>query len=867
MMITITMTPRDGINHKQHRIMKRTDKTNNLIKSSLLVIVLTLLGCTAEPFGQGAASGDRVLTATIIEGEETTRTAVIDQPGIKAEVRWEVNDRIGVFGKGGGNNLLFTAGVDDILENGKKARFRTTGSMPTGEVTAYYPYREGTSIGNNSELTLTFPATQPYTLKERVSQPYAPANFMAGKGSASGIGFRNLFALLKVGYSGTEGDRLRKVHFRDLSGKPVSGSFTVAWSDGIPDARFPESGSGTSLTLTIDCGEGVLLDGTLHHFYLFIPPRDYTKGFEVKFVMDDGSEVIKTIGTTSGKMIERSRVYPVGETVTTSDEVEYKLQEDATLVDAERMEYIVDARVASYDKWVGEVKFETHTLFMTVKKEFEPRMGEILLFNTPSKLFPEGYIGRIVSVGNPESEYIAVVAEPVNDITEVFEELSLGEPIWNEDGSLNGEGGVELELGAYLSRVETPDGEAVSFTRNGSQIELSLPTTRASGRKNYNYSSGNMSFTLEPGDNSEIEVSASMDLSMRLLVGIFDKKLHYFHASISPDIQLSADMTVQVEADAVDKSFHLLTAYFAPIPVPPLTIVPVIHFYGVAGVGGEVEIRAGMSYSAAMDLGFSYNSNEGFRTRSTTRASKFSENGLSFTGGELSSSVHTTAGVRVDAGIKVWGVMEALCSADARMKLGYYWDVFEQTQKMSLNTESKIKGSLTTLGGVFNYETDELTLEGDPIWERYFSPLCDLNASDVNLSADSTQVHCKFKVMRHLLQPVQIGAILYSGVPYGYLESGMPYGFKPTEKIMEVDFGQSYIGSGMSRREDNRVVYDNFELYEHTFRFTPEPGGYYGILPANGTVGSGNFGDMPVNSTDYYGLRYFTFRGNKLPAD
>lgn len=100
--------------------MKRTDKTNNLIKSSLLVIGLALLGCTAEPFGQGAAPGDNVLTATIIEGEETTRTAVIDQPGIKAEVRWEVNDRIGVFGKGGGNNLLFTAGVDDILENGNR---------------------------------------------------------------------------------------------------------------------------------------------------------------------------------------------------------------------------------------------------------------------------------------------------------------------------------------------------------------------------------------------------------------------------------------------------------------------------------------------------------------------------------------------------------------------------------------------------------------------------------------------------------------------------------------------------------------------------------------------------------------------------
>lgn len=864
MTTSIIVTPRDGINQKQHRIMKRTDTTNNLIKTSLIAICISLLGCTAEPFEPGAGSGDKVLMGNIIDQAKETRTTVIDQTGIKAEVRWEVNDRIGVFGKGGGSNLLFTADADDILENGKKARFRTTGSMPTGEVTAYYPYQEGAAINPQGELTLSFPTTQHYTQVERVPQPYAAANFMAGKGSPAGISFHNLFALLKVGYSGNEGDRLKKVHFRDLSGKPVSGAFTVAWNDGIPDARFPESGSGTSLTLTVDCGEGVLLDGTLHHFYLFIPPRDYNKGFEVKFVMDDGREVIKTIGTGSGKMIERSRVYPVGETVTSSNDVEYKLQEDAALVDAERMEYIVDARVVSYDKWVNMVKLQTHTLFMTVKKEFDPKEGEVLLFNTPSELFPEGYIGRIVGLSNPQSDYIAVVVDQVTDITEVFEQLSLGEPIWNEDGTMNEEGGVKLDLGAYLSRVETPDGEAVSFTRSGSQIELSIPSTRASGRKNYNYSSGNMNFTLEPGDNSEIEVSASMDISMRLLVGIFDKKLHYFHASISPDIQLSADMSIQVEADAVDKSFHLLTAYFAPIPVPPLTIVPVIHFYGVAGVGGSVQIKAGMSYSAAMDLGFSYNSNEGFRTRSSTRASKFSENGLSFSGGELSSSVYTTAGVRVDAGIKVWGVMEALCSADARMKMGYYWDFFEQTQKMSLNTESKIKGSLTTLGGVLNYETDELTLEGDPIWERYFSPLCDLDASDVNLSADSTQVHCKFKVMRHLLQPVQIGAILYSGVPYGYTESGMPYGFKPIEKIMEVDFGKSYIGNGMSRREGNVIIFDDYEEFEHIFNFAPEPGGYYGILPATRSVISGSFGDMAVNSTDYYGFRYFTFRGRAV---
>ncbi|MDD2328131.1 MAG: hypothetical protein PHZ13_07440, partial [bacterium] len=112
---------------------------------------------------------------------------------------------------------------------------------------------------------------------------------------------------------------------------------------------------------------------------------------------------------------------------------------------------------------------------------------------------------------------------------------------------------------------------------------------------------------------------------------------------------------------------------------------------------------------------------------------------------------------------------------------------------------------------------------------------------------------------------VQIGAILYRGEPYGYYGNGKhPYGFKPTEEIMKVDFGRSYIGSGMSRREDDKIVFDDYEVFEHTFPFTPEPGGFYGIVPARGRVGTGLFAQMSVNILDYYGLRFFTFRGRAV---
>ncbi len=858
----------DGINTKKGNIMNTKTINHQLGNLSIVTVLLLLIsGCTPDITElQESKREEKVLHANILQEGMSSRTVVIDVPGIKAEVSWQAGDKIGVFGEEKENNLLFTVSAEDILENGKKAKFRTTGSMPLGDVIAYYPYQEKATLTAGGELNLILPATQPYNVLERVSQPYAPANFMVAKDSSSGISFRNLFALLKIGYSGSEGDKVEKIIFRDLSGKPVSGAFTVRWDESIPQIRFPESGVGSALSLTVDCGDGVVPDNNnLHYFYLFIPPRDYEKGFEVKFVMSGEKEVVKTIGSVSGKKIERSKVYPVGETFTIPDGVEYELQEDATLVDRGRMDYIIDARLETYEKWVRDIKFETHTLFMTVEKAFAPKMGEVLLFNTPSVLFPEGYLGRIVSISNPENDYISVVAEPVTDIGEVFETLIMGEPIWNEDGSFNEEGGVELDLSSYLSRVETADGENIAFTRSGSTIELSMPVTRASGRKTFNYSTGSVNFTLEPSDNSTLDVTASMNLDMKVLVGVFDNKLHYFHTSISPDIRLSADLTLELDGDLVDKNFHLLTAYFTPIPIPPLTIVPVIHFYGVAGLGGSMEISAGMSYTTSMNLGFSYQTSEGFSTRCNTTASKFNENGFSIPGSGISTSIHASAGMRVDAGIKVWGVMQALCSADARMKMGVQWNSFEQTQKLVMNTETKIKGSLTTLGGIFNYDSDEITIETDPIWERYFSPLCDINASDMKVSDDATQITLKYKVMRHILNSVGIGAILYSGEPYGYTNDSipMPYGFKNQIKIMDIDFAKSYTGKGQSRREDWQVIFDDYEVFEHSFAFEPEPGVRYGILPAYYDLSSRLFSRMPINSVDYYGLNFFTFTGPK----
>lgn len=55
------------------------------------------------------------------------------------------------------------------------------------------------------------------------------------------------------------------------------------------------------------------------------------------------------------------------------------------------------------------------------------------------------------------------------------------------------------------------------------------------------------------------------------------------------------------------------------------------------------------------------------------------------------------------------------------------------------------------------------------------------------------------------------------------------------------------------------MVFDDYEFFEHTFSFDPEPGVRYGILPAYYDLSSRIFSQMPIGNIDYYGLNYFTF--------
>ena len=155
---------------------------------------------------------------------------------------------------------------------------------------AVYPYSGEASL-SGGVLSLELPSVQEYT-----PLSFAPASFpMVARSESTYLEFKNLCGLLKLNLTGTA--TVRSVVFRS-SGRGVSGD------------------AGTSVTL--DCGDGVALSGTVPvPFYIVLPSGTYDD-FSIEVISVDGKVMTKS---NSGLVINRSMVRPTSDVEFVPDEV------------------------------------------------------------------------------------------------------------------------------------------------------------------------------------------------------------------------------------------------------------------------------------------------------------------------------------------------------------------------------------------------------------------------------------------------------------------------------------------------------------------------------------------------------------------
>lgn len=692
----------------------------------LTVTIGMLTGCSETIFENNELVQGDALTATIANDNGTaTRTVMIDNPGQKVALTWKSGDRIGITPKGGGQNLAFTTTGADISSDGCSASFKSVSNIPSGQLMAYYPYEEGAQTGDGT-LTLTMHHSQRYTTVRNVSEPDATAFAMVGKGSKDGgIVLHNLFSLLKFGYRSQDSITIREVRFRDLSNTAVSGTYQVTWSNDEPVVQFTGTASDDRL-LTLTFNSGVLIpSGQARVFFLVVPARRYEKGFEVTLITNDGEQIVKTVGTNSGKTLQRNLVYPIGDVLENLDmsNINYTLQPQTHLVDNNNIDQIYDITLkgSRQVRDDGGSKVSLFNYDFLVDKAMNLKNDDYLVINQPSEVFPNGFTGKVVNTYQSADNTFAKVEQLENPL-EAFKSVTIGKQLYDSEGVETDDGGIDLDLASYLMEIKTEDGEDVPFTIENGRIYLNEQMTRAIIAKKFDLPE--LSIQFASADNGSITAGFQLEFTTKMSLGYYDGSFDYFHFNVYPRLNTKVDFTLEKSAEAT-MSKHLVTLVFAPIGVPPIMITPEVDISAYISAGCSLSLTGTIKYRADWgSFGMSYNKGNGFVTR---RGFGQPDEEAGFQPPELDAKAELgiEAGLQFSPTLSLYGLLKMGMHNSIGLKLSTEYHAISVTDGASikLTPTFKLEPFAASLGGLFTHTFKDLaSIEFDPIWQRDFLP-------------------------------------------------------------------------------------------------------------------------------------------------
>jgi len=706
------------------------------------------------------------LTATISnelpthKGDGRSNINYSNDPANKImNISWYGTDSIGVFGATKGQNILFTTSESEIFNDGKTAIFSTKQAKPEGKLTAYYPYQKTATLVND-ELLLTMPHQQFYTTNTSgITIPDASSNFMVAKPSEESekINFSNLFSLLQLGIYQDQDSIIDKLIFTDLSGMPVSGGFKVKWIDGIPEAIFPTEGTGNSSLITLDCGNGLpVSSNSIVRFFMIVPARVYSRGFQIDFMYANGGKVTKTIGTTNGKTLKRGMLYPLGDTFPTMDEFEFELSDGVNILNAEQLANLKEPYISPIDNSLA-FSFDS-------ENKISVKLNDIILINKVATTLPGGYAGKVGYINTLPDGTQIIRLDPVREITEVFSELKMGDPLWNSDGTPTEGMGVALDLASYLTDITTENGAKVPFSKSGSTIKMKVPfansnsspmappfgnlspfTPNSSGllisvadKFSPSYSSPELSYTFNEEKDLTATVGIQVKMNTFMSMSIHDRTLEYLHFKATPVVTLSSEFSAKI-SKTYNKEVPLLTFHFAPIPVGPILIIPIMKLSAVADVKGKITLSTKMEYKKELPFGFSYILGDfTYRNYISNKPETEDDSSPVELTGKFQIAGSAAVGAKIYGGFKVYGILEATANVDSRIRLkaqfstdiseanqtdlnnGYYYNT-NSNVKLEVLLNPSLGVGLTSLGGFLNgkKQSDAMDIL---ITERYLLP-------------------------------------------------------------------------------------------------------------------------------------------------
>lgn len=303
-----------------------------------LISLLLLPGCQKQETPAVKENGLFTITAELPDASEVTKTSLRTSD---FKVLWSTGDKISV------NGVLSNAVVSG--DNGKPVVDFTFDSTPSSPYNTLYP-------GTTSTSKVVFPTTQAYVADSFDSAAAPSYGVAVVDGNTANVSLRPLGALIRFAINGSA--TISKIVLNARGGESITGNFTVNFSTG---ALTPSGNNGTSLTYNIEGGK--TLSGTDTHFYLSVPARNFTQGFEALVYEKDTEKYACYKFFGSGKTLNKGALVQLESKTYAAGRVEELVQiNDFTAESAGDPETRAEFTVATYNLFSNEENTRTGRL-------------------------------------------------------------------------------------------------------------------------------------------------------------------------------------------------------------------------------------------------------------------------------------------------------------------------------------------------------------------------------------------------------------------------------------------------------------------------------------------------------------------------
>ena len=281
----------------------------------LLLPLLALAACTPgidnnlNDARQGKVPGDHAhLFYATVEGPVNADSPTKVFADQDMRVLWNADDRISIFDK-----MCYNQEYAFLGQTGDNAgEFSPVDGNPDGNslpyVYAVYPYRTGTGIDGNGQISMTLPDTQAY-LENSFG---LGANTMVSVTEDDLLRFKNTCGFLSFKLYGNNVS-VRSITLKGNNHEKLAGPAVVTMAlNGTPTVTMQD---GAKESVTLSCSNPVALESSAEkytEFWFVIPPTDFTKGLTV--TITDNYNCIFEKSTDNAISVRRntlSRMSPV----------------------------------------------------------------------------------------------------------------------------------------------------------------------------------------------------------------------------------------------------------------------------------------------------------------------------------------------------------------------------------------------------------------------------------------------------------------------------------------------------------------------------------------------------------------------------